>query len=71
MPIITISRGTFTGGKKLAGCLSELLKYPCISREVLAEAGEQYGVPEAVLKLERLNICGACAPISPSWPKTA
>lgn len=37
MAIITISRGTFSGGKTLAECLSRRLAYPCIDRDVLAE----------------------------------
>jgi cytidylate kinase len=49
MPIITISRGTFSGGKELAECLAEKLGYPCISREVLVEAAERYGVSESEL----------------------
>lgn len=49
MPIITISRGTFSGGKDLAECLASKLGYPCISREVIAEAAEQYGVSQAEL----------------------
>jgi len=49
MPIITISRGTFSGGKDLAECLSDNLGYPCLSREVIAEAAEQYGVSQADL----------------------
>jgi len=35
--IITISRGTFSGGKRLAECLSTRLGYSCIDRDVLAE----------------------------------
>ena len=49
MPIITISRGTFSGGKELAECLAAHLGYPCISREVIVEAGERYGASEAAL----------------------
>ena len=45
MPIITISRGTFSGGQRLAECLSEKLGYKCISREVLVEAARGHGVP--------------------------
>ena len=37
MAIITISRGTFSGGKMLAECLSKRLGYSCIDRDVLAE----------------------------------
>ena len=36
MSIVTISRGTFSGGKYLAECVAEQLGYECISREVLA-----------------------------------
>lgn len=45
MPIITISRGTFSGGKELAECVSQKLGYRCISREMLITAAEKYGVP--------------------------
>jgi len=51
MPIITISRGTFSGGKDLAECLSRILGYPCLSREVIVEAAERYGVSEGALSL--------------------
>lgn len=45
MAIITISRGTFSGGEALAKCLADRLGYPCISREViLDEAAKEYGV---------------------------
>jgi len=37
MAIITISRGTFSGGKTLAECLSRRLGYCYIDRDVLAE----------------------------------
>jgi cytidylate kinase len=46
MAIITISRGTFSGGQSLAKCVAEKLGYRCISREVLVEAAKQYGVQE-------------------------
>jgi cytidylate kinase len=49
MPIITISRGTFSGGKELAERLASELEYPCISREVIVEAADQYGASEAAL----------------------
>jgi len=45
MAIITISRGTFSGGKELAECVAAKLDYPCISRQVLVEAAKEYGVP--------------------------
>ncbi len=44
MPVITISRGTFSGGKDLAECLAEKLGLECVSRELLTEAAQQYGV---------------------------
>jgi cytidylate kinase len=46
MAIITISRGTFTGGQSLADCVAEKLGYRCVSREVLVQAAEQYGASE-------------------------
>jgi cytidylate kinase len=49
MSIITISRGSFSGGKDLAECVARDLGYPCISREVIVEAAEQYGASEAAL----------------------
>lgn len=45
MAIITISRGTFSGGQKLAECVAEKLGYRCISRQVLVDAARNYGVP--------------------------
>ena len=49
MPIITVSRGTFSGGSEMAGCLGEHLGYQVVSREILAEAAARYGVSEAKL----------------------
>jgi cytidylate kinase len=49
MPIITISRGTFSGGKELAECLAQKLGVPCLSREVIVEAAQQYGASEGEL----------------------
>lgn len=50
MAIITISRGTFTGGKTLAECLGERLGYPCVSREdVLNSAKMDYNISEEEL----------------------
>lgn len=50
MAIITISRGTFSGGKELAECIAKKLGYRCVAREVLVEAAARYGAP-----LERLT----------------
>ncbi|MBN2125845.1 MAG: cytidylate kinase family protein [Deltaproteobacteria bacterium] len=45
MAIITISRGTFSGGKALAERLAERLGYPCFSREmILADTAKEYGI---------------------------
>lgn len=44
MPIITISRGTFSGGKDLADCLARRLGYPSVSREVIVDASRRFGV---------------------------
>jgi len=45
MTMITISRGTFVGGKALAERLAERLGYPCLSREqALAHAAKEYGI---------------------------
>jgi cytidylate kinase len=49
MAIITISRGTFSGGKSLAECVAEKLGYRCLARAELAEAVERYGVSEEKL----------------------
>ena len=49
MSIITISRGTYTGGKEIAEKLANRLGYKCISREVLLEASTQFNIPEVKL----------------------
>jgi cytidylate kinase len=50
MAIITISRGSFAGGKAIAEGLAGRLGYPYLSREqVLLEAAREYGVSEAEL----------------------
>lgn len=50
MAIITISRGTASGGKLLAECISEKLGYPCIPPDVLVDAGIARNVPYERLK---------------------
>lgn len=44
MAIITISRGTFSGGRTLAECLAKRLGYQCLSREVILDAAKEYGI---------------------------
>ena len=50
MAVISISRGTFSGGKTLAERVAGRLGYPCLGREeVLLEAGKEYGISEREL----------------------
>ena len=44
MAIITVSRGTLSGGEVLAACLESRLGYPMIGREVLVAAAEKLGM---------------------------
>ena len=49
MSIITISRGSLSGGQALAERLADWLGYRCISSEALIAAAARYGVPEPKL----------------------
>jgi cytidylate kinase len=49
MAIITVSRGTFSGGQILAENIAARLGYRCISRELLVETARQYGISEEKL----------------------
>jgi cytidylate kinase len=49
MPIITISRGSYSRGKEVAEKVAATLGYECISREILLEASEQFNIPEIKL----------------------
>lgn len=49
MSIVTISRGSYSHGREVAEALAEELNYQCISREILAEASEQFKIPEVKL----------------------
>lgn len=55
MPIVTISRGSMSGGRALAGCVAAATAAPCIGRELVVEAAAKLGVTEEVLsqKLEK------------------
>jgi cytidylate kinase len=44
--IITISRGSMSGGRKLAEKLAESLGYRCISREIIIRTADAYGIAE-------------------------
>lgn len=46
MAIITISRGTMSGGKKLADLLAEKTGYRCIGREIIIKGAKDYGIEE-------------------------
>jgi cytidylate kinase len=50
MPVITISRFTMSGGEALAKCLSERLGIPAVSREVISEVANQFGISESLLR---------------------
>ncbi len=49
MSIVTISRGSYTHGGKVAEKVAQKLGYECISREVLLETSERYNIPEIKL----------------------
>jgi cytidylate kinase len=49
MAIITVSRGSMSGGEALAACLHEKLGYPMIGREALIVAAKKLGVTEEEL----------------------
>lgn len=50
MAIVTISRGSMSGGEALAQCLASKLGYPVLGREVLVEAAARLGITEDVLR---------------------
>jgi cytidylate kinase len=47
--IITVCRGTRSGGQALAACLAERLGYPVVGREILQPAAAELGVSEELL----------------------
>ena len=47
MPIVTISRGTFSGGEALAQCLTKKSGLPAVGVEVIKEAATLYGISES------------------------
>jgi cytidylate kinase len=49
MPIITISRGSYSYGKETAEKVAKRLGYDCISRDILIEASKDFNVPEIKL----------------------
>jgi cytidylate kinase len=49
MPIITISRGSYSYGKEVAEKLCAKLGYKCVSREIILKASEHFNTPEIKL----------------------
>ncbi len=49
MPIITISRGSYSWGKQVAEEVARKLGYDCIAREILIEASKEFNVDEVKL----------------------
>ncbi|RLB40769.1 MAG: cytidylate kinase-like family protein [Deltaproteobacteria bacterium] len=49
MPIITISRGSFTKGIEVSEKVADRLGYECLSRDVILEASKEFNVPEIKL----------------------
>ncbi|GAB6162776.1 hypothetical protein JCM12298_19360 [Desulfothermus naphthae] len=49
MPIVTISRGSYSKGKEIAEKLAKRLGYECISRDVIIEASKEFNIPEIKL----------------------
>jgi cytidylate kinase len=49
MSIITISRGSFSGGKMLAECLGAALGFRCLDRETVAERAAASGIAQEEL----------------------
>ena len=47
MSIITLSHEAFGDGREVAEQVAAILGYRCISREVLIEASQRYGIAEA------------------------
>ncbi|MGP8242974.1 MAG: cytidylate kinase family protein [Bryobacteraceae bacterium] len=50
MSVITISRGSFSGGRMLAACLSQALGYRCVDRDVIVERAAAHGVSQEELR---------------------
>jgi cytidylate kinase len=54
MPVITISRGSYSSGKAVAEQVARRLDYECVSRDIEIETLETFDVPEAALS-EAIN----------------
>lgn len=51
MSVITISRGSYSGGKLLAEFVAQKLNYRCIDRDLIVQKAAAWGVPAEELKL--------------------
>lgn len=51
MPIITISRGSFSGGKMLAESVAKRLGYRCVDREQIIQKAAAWGVSQDDLRI--------------------
>jgi cytidylate kinase len=49
MPIITISRGSYSKGKEVAEKVAQKLGYECIARDVILDASKEFNIPEIKL----------------------
>ncbi len=49
MPVITISRGSYSHGREVAEKLAAKLGYGCLSREIILEASKLFNIPEMTL----------------------
>ena len=49
MAVITISRGSFSGGKTLAECLAVTLGFRCVDRDTIVERAAAFGVSQEEL----------------------
>ena len=49
MPIVTVSRGSYSNGKEVAEKVAQELGYECVSRDIIIEASEEFNVPEIKL----------------------
>jgi cytidylate kinase len=49
MPVITISRGSYSRGKEIAEKVAAKLDYDCISRDLLLEVSKEHNIPEIKL----------------------
>ncbi len=57
--VVTVSRGSMSGGAEFAQCLAGTLGYECISREAIVRAAESLEVPEEVLRDKMEKSAGA------------